>query len=197
MQQACAGCIITHPSLHLNYISLYQLSAIYIGRITNWKQIGGPDKPIHLYGRKPGSGTHDFMKHRLGLDRYAESTREFEVYEDIIHGVRSDPFAIGYISSSCIKQNISKHAQSVFVMNVFIDNSMDYSPFDADAISTGDYPLIRPLFQYYDASSGNTEIARFIQFELSEQGRAVLKRSGCYPINVFHQQINRYNGLAS
>jgi phosphate transport system substrate-binding protein len=189
--------IITNPKLYINSVSLYQLSAIYNGKITNWKQIGGRDMPIHLIGRRPGSGTHDFMKHRLNIAAYSESIMEYEKYEDILNEVKNDSCAIAYISAAFVKQNIPKSVMPVFVMNVFLDNKMDYSPFDEKAIYSGDYALIRPLFQYYKASSANTEMADFIRFELSNQGQSLLKLSGYYPINVYHKQINTHVSLAA
>ena len=147
--------IITHRSLNIEYISLDQLSAVFSGKVTNWQQIGGPDKPIHPYGRKSSSGTHDFMKHRLHIDAYKTGMKEFETYADILNCVKNDSDAIAYVSSSCIKQNVAKAAQGVYVMNVFIDNAKDLSPFDEEAINTGDYALIRPLFQYYNAANTN------------------------------------------
>ena len=187
--------IITHPSLHIESISLYQLSVIFNGKVTNWQQIGGPNKPIHLYGRKSSSGTHDFMKHRLNIDEYSSDIKEFDTYADILNSVKNDSNSIAYVSSSCIKQNIAKSAQNVFSMKVFIDNELDLSPFDEEAINSGDYALIRPLFQYYDEANANPEIRKFIRFEISQRGQGLLKLYGYYKINVFHRQINSYYGF--
>ncbi|HWY37725.1 MAG TPA: phosphate ABC transporter substrate-binding protein [Bacteroidia bacterium] len=187
--------IITHPSLHIENISLDQLSAIFSGKITNWIQIGGPYRPINPYGRGPSSGTHDFMKHRLHIDAFRPQMKEFDTYSEILNAVKNDSNAIAYVSSSCITQNVSKASTSVFVMKVFIDNALDYSPFDEEAINTGDYALIRPLFQYYNAANPNPEIKKFIQFEISQRGQGLLKLYGYYRINVFHKQINSLNGF--
>ena len=190
-----AVAIITHRSLHIENISLDQLTAIFNGKITNWEQIGSLNRPIRVYGRKPSSGTHDFMKHRLHIENYSDNIREFDTYADIISAVKNDSNAVAYISSSAIKQNMQKSMQEVSIINVFMDNSLSYSPFDEEAIYSGDYPLIRPLFQYFDATNKNSDIKKFVQFEISERGQGLLKLYGYYKINVFHRQINKFNGF--
>jgi phosphate transport system substrate-binding protein len=40
---------LTHPKNPLNGIRLADLRQIYLGRITNWKDLGGADAPINLY----------------------------------------------------------------------------------------------------------------------------------------------------
>ena len=48
--------VIINPKNTLKSLTMDQIGQIYRGEVTNWKQIGGPDGPITLYGRQPNSG---------------------------------------------------------------------------------------------------------------------------------------------
>lgn len=190
---ADAIAIITNKDFQIESLSLQELSAIFSGKVTNWNDVGGPNRPINMYGRNSNSGTHDYMKHRLAVN-YSPKIREYETYAQILDQIKSDPNGIAYVSASCIKNTSPKEAE-VHVVNVQLDNEKDYSPFDEEAINTGEYAFIRPLFQYYNASNKNPWIRKFIGFEMSPSATAMLKKNGYYPINVFHQQINSFNSI--
>ncbi len=53
--------VIVHPDNKIDNITIKQLSDIFTGKITNWKQLGGPDMLITLYGRENSSGTYEFF----------------------------------------------------------------------------------------------------------------------------------------
>ncbi len=182
--------IVTNRAFQIGSLSLSQLSAIFSGKVSNWKDVGGPDRPIHSYGRNFNSGTHDYMKHRLNINNFKSAMNEYETYAEIIANVKKDKGAIGYVSLSCLEKNVPKKYETIHIVNVLLETENDFSPFDEEAINSGEYPLIRPLFQYYDAANTNSWIKKFIEFETSEKATALLKQNGYFPINVFHKQIN-------
>ena len=53
--------IIVSKNINITEISIQQLSDIYIEKITNWKEIGGPDAPIVAYARDSSSGTGEYF----------------------------------------------------------------------------------------------------------------------------------------
>jgi len=187
--------IITNRTFQIESLSLEQISAIFSGKATNWKEVGGPDRPIHPFGRNSRSGTHDYMKHRLNIDNYKPNMDEFETYAEILSAVENDPNAIAYVSASCLQKNVPVREQAVHVVNVFMDGQDGLSPFNEEAINSGEYVFVRPLFQYYDSANTNPWIKKFIEFEISAKGESMLKQNGYYPINVFHRQINSFKGL--
>ncbi|MDP2386624.1 MAG: substrate-binding domain-containing protein [Bacteroidota bacterium] len=182
--------IVTHPSLGMDKLSLEQLSGIYAGRIKNWKEIGGPDLDILPIGRKTGSGTRLYMQHRLNIEEFSPMLPEFKRYEEIIAQVAKNKNAIGYVSLEHALSIDGRPNASTYIMPVSIDGVEAKFPYDKEAISYGDYPLIRPLFQYYHPGQ-NEYIEKFIQFELSDEGQRLLQKIGYYPINDFHKQINK------
>jgi len=52
---------IVHADNPIDTINLDQVRGIYTGQITNWKQIGGTDMPIHAYQRDKNSGSQELM----------------------------------------------------------------------------------------------------------------------------------------
>lgn len=182
--------IITNPSLGIDRLNLQQLSDIYSGKIRNWKELNGPDVDIMPVGRKEGSGTLLYMKHRLNIEDFSPKQQEFSRYEEIVEQVAKSKNAIGYVSLEHVLDINGTPDGSVSIMPISMDGIIAQLPYDKESISYGEYPLIRPLFQYYQPGK-NKEIERFIQFELSVEGQKLLQKIGYYPINDFHKQINK------
>ncbi len=53
--------IIVHHSNPINELSIDQLSDIYSGKISNWSELGGEDRPIVKLSRETNSGTHVYF----------------------------------------------------------------------------------------------------------------------------------------
>ncbi|HSL90684.1 MAG TPA: PstS family phosphate ABC transporter substrate-binding protein, partial [Ignavibacteriaceae bacterium] len=95
--------VIVHPDNKFDNITIKQVSDIFSGKIKNWKELGGPDLPITLYGRENSSGTYEFFKeHVLGRDEngrqidYAASTQVLQGTAALGEAVARDIKAIGY-----------------------------------------------------------------------------------------------------
>ena len=56
--------VIVNPSNPVSQLTRQQLEAIFRGKITNWKQLGGPDMKIIVYSRKTSSGTYEFFQRK-------------------------------------------------------------------------------------------------------------------------------------
>ncbi|HEY1039225.1 MAG TPA: phosphate ABC transporter substrate-binding protein [Bacteroidia bacterium] len=182
--------IITHPSLGVNGLNVRMVSEIYSGKIKNWQEVGGPDLDIMPVGRKEGSGTRQYMKHRLNLDDFTPIQQEFKRYEEIVAHVAKNKNAIGYVSLKYALDSERRPLAEVSIVPVSIEGVEPQLPNDNEAIVYGDYPFIRPLFQYY-LPGQNESIEKFIRFELSVEGQQLLQKIGYYPINDYHKQINK------
>jgi phosphate transport system substrate-binding protein len=180
--------VITHPSVGVEYISMQDLAGIYNGTIRNWSALGGADMAIYPVGRKHGSGTRSYMQHRLALESFCKQTLEFETYEDIVSAVRTTPGSIGYVSRRFIQYDNGSIHPDVWVMNISL-NGMPYaSPLDKEAIAYGDYPLLRPLFQYF--TTVTPEQKAFLEYETSDEGQAAIEKSGYIPLSADQKNIN-------
>ena len=94
--------VIVHPESKVDNLTIKQVSDIFSGKIKNWKQVGGADMPITLYGRENSSGTYEFFKeHVLGkvdgrqVD-YSASTQVLQGTAALGEAVARDVKGIGY-----------------------------------------------------------------------------------------------------
>src|SRR5687768_2786759 len=89
--------IYVHESNPIREISMEQLRAIYTGKVTNWKGVGGPDARIVLYSRENSSGTYVYFKdHVLEGQDYAASAQTLPGTAAVVNAVAKDPKGIGY-----------------------------------------------------------------------------------------------------
>ncbi len=78
--------VIVHPENPIEELTVDQIRDIFIGKIENWKELGGMDSPITLYGRENSSGTYEFFKeHVLGKDERGKSN-DFAVSTQVLQG---------------------------------------------------------------------------------------------------------------
>ena len=78
-------------------LTLDQIKGIYTGQITNWKDVGGDDARILLYGRENSSGTYSFLKDNvlMGVD-FAAQTQTLPGTAAIVNAVAKDKYGVGY-----------------------------------------------------------------------------------------------------
>lgn len=187
--------IITHPKVGVDSLSVDQIRSIFNGSVRNWKEVGGNDLEIHLYGRDKHSGTHDYIAEKLLRGKFYDAIKELKTNKDVIAAVKADPQGIGYVGAGSLIGEHGLPNGEVWAAYVYIDGDRAYSPYQQEEILAGNYPLSRPLFQYYNGVPEG-DLKNFLKFVLSEEGQDLVQKSGYYPINGFHQQLNTYNGIS-
>jgi phosphate transport system substrate-binding protein len=81
----------------VSHLTLDQASRIFKGEVTNWKDVGGPDAGIVLYGRENSSGTYVYFKeHVLANADFAEKYQGMPGTAAVVNAVTKDPNGIGY-----------------------------------------------------------------------------------------------------
>lgn len=98
--------IIVNPENTVEDLSVEQIGKIYTGEITNWKEVGGEDKPIVPIGREAASGTRDGFESITGTKDKCKYSQELTSTGDIIQTVSGNPNAIGYASLAAVKDTI-------------------------------------------------------------------------------------------
>lgn len=176
--------VITHKNNPLKQLPMGTLGAIYRGEIKNWKDVGGPDMAISLYGRQSNSGTFVFFQeHVLGNQDYSDTMKRMNGNAQIVEGIINDKAGIGYVGVGYIVDaKTGKANPDLTVLNVSKDeNAPSFSPLDKAAVDTGDYPVSRPLFM---TSSGAPEglVADLMKYILSEEGQKVVAEEGFFPV---------------
>lgn len=154
-------------------LTMEQIKGIYLGDVTNWKQVGGPDARIVLYSRENSSGTYVFFKeHVLGNEDFAASAQTLPGTAAVVNAVAKEKFGIGYGGAA--------YAKGVKELKVVGKDGQGYTPTEEN-VKSGRYALSRPLFMYTRAKPSG-EVKEFIDFCLSGEGQKVVTQVGYYPI---------------
>ena len=98
--------IIVNPENTVEDLSVEQIGKIYTGEITNWKEVGGEDKPIVPIGREAASGTRDGFESITGTKDKCKYSQELTSTGEVIQTVSGNPNAIGYASLAAVKDTI-------------------------------------------------------------------------------------------
>jgi phosphate transport system substrate-binding protein len=155
-------------------LSFQQLSDIYTGKILNWKEVGGPDARITLYGRENSSGTYSFFKDvvLLGKD-YAPQTQTLPGTAAVVNAVAQDPSGIGYGGAA--------YGKGIRECGVRKDEkSKAVSPNEV-TVRDGTYPLTRSLF-FYMRKKPDGDTKKFVDWVLSPEGQGIATEVGYFPV---------------
>jgi phosphate transport system substrate-binding protein len=153
-------------------LTLKQLSDIYTAKIKNWKEVGGNDAEIRLYGRENSSGTYTYFHDEVVKADYAASVQSLPGTAAVVNAVKKDVNGIGYGGAA--------YAVGVKHAKVKKDaNSTAYLP-TAESIGKGEYPITRYLYMYLrNRPAGETK--KYIDWILSAEGQMVVTEVGYFP----------------
>src|SRR6185369_7258676 len=154
--------VYVHESNPLTELSMEQLKAIFTGKVTSWKDLGGPDAKIIPYSRENSSGTYVFFKeHVLENADYTPRAQAMPGTAAVVNAVSKEKFGIGYGGAA--------YAKGIKVIKIKKDDkSTGIAPSDA-TIKNGTYPLSRPLF-FYTRAKTSDEIQAFMKWVLGKEG---------------------------
>jgi phosphate transport system substrate-binding protein len=139
--------IVVNPANPINVLTLQQLSDIYTGRITNWRDVGGENRPIVLLSRESNSGTYVYFLEnviRLGKKSdllFSPDTLLMPSSEGISAEVRQNVNALGYDGLGYVTPDQKMVAIARDPMSPPILPSVE-------TVNDGSYPISRPLYMY-------------------------------------------------
>jgi len=175
--------VIVHPGNTVKQLTLDEISKIYKGEIKNWKDVGGADKPIVLYGRQSTSGTYSFFRSAVVKADYSTDMRNMEGSQAIVDAVKADEGGIGYVGVGYVKDEAGAPRADIMVLPVEKEDGTTVSPLDKAAVMAGEYPIFRPIFQYLaSAPSKGSLLEDFLLFEASAEGQALVEKTGFYSV---------------
>ena len=158
----------------LTEISIPDLKGIFTGKITNWKQLGGPDANIIVYSRENSSGTYVFFKETvLGGADFTPRAQTMPGTAAVVNAVSKEKFGIGYGGAA--------YAKGIKILKVKKDAGSPAINPEKATVLNGTYPLARPLFFYLRAKQTG-DIKSFIDWVLSADGQAIVEKVGYYPV---------------
>lgn len=159
--------VITDTQNPINNLTKQQLMDIYLGKIRNWKDIGGKDQPIVVIGREAGSGTRNAFEELLGIEGQCQYANEYNETGPVFAKVSSIPGAIGYVSLDVIDNQVQL---------LSIDGVLPQK----QTIQNGKYLLQRPFVM---ATLGNIdeqrkEVQIVFDYIKSEKGKKIIESVG-------------------
>lgn len=162
--------IVVHPTNPVDNLSLEDLAAIYTGAITNWRQVGGPDKMIVPIAREVTSGTRGAFDELVlgGREPSAPNLKTAVTAGDMAAMVAEQPNAIGYVGFGNLTDRL----------RVLKINGVYPTP---EAARAGSYPLVRPL-NLLTGPLSQPLVQEFIRFALSPEGQQIVEQAGWVPI---------------
>lgn len=165
--------VVVHKSNPVDSISLKKLRDLYLGKIKNWKQLGGNNQPVELLIRKGKiSGVGYTLRQHL-FDNPDVKFKSKHVFP----------------SSGPLEKDVEKNANAIAVTGVASAHKRDFKILKLEGlepsfenIRTGNYILYRPLYLVQNKKSENSaETSRFIQFALGPEGRDVIRKNKVVP----------------
>ncbi|KAA9339006.1 phosphate ABC transporter substrate-binding protein [Adhaeribacter soli] len=167
--------VIVNPNNKVSQLTREQLEGIFTGKITNWKDVGGDNEKIVPYSRETSSGTYEFFKeHVLNKKNYAGNILMMPATGSIVQSVGQTKGAIGYVG-------LAYDTPEVKPLKVSYDQGKTYVAPSVEAAKDKSYPISRPLFFFYDATS-ESKVKPFIDYIMSEEGQKIVQETGYVPV---------------
>ncbi len=173
--------VIVNPENPVNELTLQQISDIYSGKISNWKDVGGDDRPIVRLSRETNSGTHVYFLEtvlRLGKkdDKtlFSMDTLLLPSSEGIIAEVRQNPNAIGYDGLGYVPEDVKKIAIATAAGEAYVLPSVE-------TVNNKTYPIARDLYMY-TAGEPTGIVKTYLDWILSPEAQQIVLQLGFVPI---------------
>lgn len=173
--------VVVNPKNKVDKLTEDQVAGIFTGRITNWKELGGPEAKIVILSREVNSGTHVYFKEHVLRKNDPNSKEEFAPgalllpsSQAIADEVANNPAAVGYYGMGYI----SLKQKPVAIAK---DRNSEYVTPTIDNVLNGKYPISRPLFLYTNCQPGGLA-EKFIDFALSKEGQEIVLKTDFVPL---------------
>lgn len=166
--------VVVHPSNKVTNLTREQLEGIFTGKIKNWKEVGGADIQIIPYARETSSGTYEFFKESVLKNKnYVSGIMSMPATGAIIQSISQTKGAIGYVGLAYLNKDVK-------AIQVSYDGGKTYVTPSVENAKNETYPIVRPLYYYYDAKMEKT-VKPFIDFVLSAKGQQIVSETGYIP----------------
>ena len=173
--------IVVNPENPIEGLTMQQLSDIYSGKINNWNELGGEDRPIVRLSREVNSGTHVYFRDevlRLGEKDnntfFSPDTLLLPSSEIISAEVRQNPNAIGYDGLGYVTPDMK-------VVPVALDQGGPFVFPSAETANDGSYPIARDLYMYSNGEPTGT-VKDYLDWIFSPEAQAIVTKLGFVPI---------------
>lgn len=159
--------VCVDPANEVADLTKEQLTNIYNGTITNWKEVGGADEPIIVIGREAGSGTRGAFEELVDLQDACKYANELDSTGAVIAKVASTPGAIGYASLDALDDSVKAL-------------SLEGVEATAENIKAGNYFLSRPFVMATkgEISEQNDLVQAWFDYVMGDEGQQIASEVG-------------------
>jgi len=160
---------VVNPKNKVKNLSVDQLSQIYQGKITNWKEVGGEDLKIVVISRDSSSGTFESWDHFvMKKAKVAPQAQMLASNGAIVTAIAKNRYAIGYLGIGYVNKSVKPLQVNGVTASI------------ATALSK-EYPMSRELYMYTDGDAKG-DVAKYIAFVKSAEGQKIVVREGFVPL---------------
>ena len=159
--------VVVDPANTVEDLTKDQLTSIYNGTITNWKEAGGTDQPIVVIGRESGSGTRSAFEEILDVADACKYSNELDSTGAVMAKVASTPVSIGYVSLDVLDDTVKAV-------------KLDGAEPTEENIKAGKYFLSRPFVMATkgEISEQSDLVKALFDFIYSDEGSELVKSVG-------------------
>jgi phosphate transport system substrate-binding protein len=175
--------VIVNPENPVSQLTLKQISDIYSGKIINWSEVGGEDRPIVRLSRETNSGTHVYFLEtvlRLGDSEdktlFSTDTLLLPSSEGIIAEVRQNPNAIGYDGLGYVPKDLKMIAIAEEEGGAYVLPSIP-------TVNDKTYPIARDLYMYTDGEPAGI-VKEYLDWILAAEAQEIVAELGFVPASL-------------
>ena len=166
------GCVVpvVDRSNPVSGLGVAQIREVYTGKISSWRELGGPDKPIAVMNRDSNSGTFGMFR-LLVLDQARVRSDALMLASNgaMVQAVSGNPLALGYVGLGYLGPQLKALA-------------VDGIPVSMATVRNGTYPLARPLYLITKGQPMGA-VKRFLDFVRGPEGQMIAQQEGLVPMN--------------
>ncbi len=166
--------VLVHPSNPVQDLTVEQVRKIFLGEITNWKEVGGPDLAIVAVSRDTNSGTYETFENMvMNKGKMANTVETVGSNGAIRQKIQSTPAAIGYAGLGFVDKTV----KALKINGIYPS---------AETVQSGEYPIARPLFMYTNGYPKlGSPVYQFVTIYLSEDGQEMVEEIGFVPVTAY------------
>jgi phosphate transport system substrate-binding protein len=170
-----AATVAIHNTVKVRNITAKQFCAIYSGKITNWKELGGHDARISVFTRPDSDSTKQAF--RKGISCFSELLESPEVLNmqhsnAMLSALQVTPDSIGIIDAIALEQSQGKAKPM----------KLDGRTASPEEVANGNWPIVKK-YTLVIGTNRKAAVDRFMRFIKSREGAALITRNNGVPVN--------------
>lgn len=166
--------VIVHPSNSVKALTIDQVRDVYMGKITNWRQLGGANRDIVVISRDTNSGTYEtFEELVMKKERMAPGTEYVGSNGAVRQRVQSTRTAIGYVGLGFVDRTV----KGLEISGVYPDVA---------TVRSGTYPIARALYMFTNGPPKlGSHVHQFVTLHLTNKGQEIVEEIGFVPVTSY------------